>query len=63
MDRIFRQIDCVFIYLDDILIFSDDEPSHKKDIDTVFKILQENNLKISLSKSIFNVTSLDFLGF
>ena len=39
MDRIFRQIDCVFIYLDDILIFSDDEPSHKKDIDTVFKIL------------------------
>ena len=63
MDRIFRQIDCVFIYLDDILIFSDDEPSHKKDIDTVFKILQENNLKISLSKSIFTVTSLDFLGF
>ena len=63
MDRIFRQIDCVFIYLDDILIFSDDEPSHKKDIDTVFRILQENNLKISLSKSIFNVTSLDFLGF
>ena len=36
MDRIFRQINCVFIYLDDILIFSDDEPSHKKDIDIVF---------------------------
>ena len=35
----------------------------KKDIETVFHILKEHNLKISATKSVFNVTSLDFLGF
>ena len=46
-----------------ILIFSNDEISHKKDIETVFNILNEHNLKISATKSLFNVTPLDFLGF
>ena len=63
MDKIFEDIDCVFIYIDDILIFSNDEVSHKKDIETVFSILNEQNLKISATKCVFNVTSLDFLGF
>lgn len=64
MDKIFRDIDCIYIYIyiDYILIFSDTEHS-QKDTDTVFRILQENNFKISTSKSIFDVTSLDFLGF
>ena len=30
---------------------------------TVFSILNEHNLKISATKSVFNVTSLDFFGF
>ena len=63
MDKIFEDIDCVFIYIDDILIFSNDEISQEKDIETVFNILNEHNLKISATKSVFNVTSLDFLGF
>ena len=37
MDKIFRDIDCVFISMDDILIFCHDEHSHKNDIDAVFK--------------------------
>ena len=52
-----------FIYIDDILIFSNDEISHKKDIETVFSILNEHNLKILATKSVFNGTFLDFLGF
>ena len=52
-----------FIYIDDILIFSNDEISHKKDIETVFSILNEHNLKISATKSVFNVTTRDFLSF
>ena len=63
MDKTFEDIDCVFIYIDDILIFSNDEISLKKDIETVFSILNEHNLKISATKSVFYVTSLDFLGF
>ena len=57
MDKIFEDIDCVFIYINGILIFSNDEISHKKDIKTVFSILNEHNLKISATKSVFNVTS------
>ena len=63
MDKIFEDIDFVFIYIDDILIFSNDEICHKKDIETIFSILNEHNLKISATKSVFNVTSLNFLGF
>ena len=43
MDKILEDIDCVFIYIDDILIFSNDEISHEKDIETVFSILNEHN--------------------
>ena len=43
MDKIFEDIDCVFVYIDDILIFGNDEISHKKDIETVFNILNEHN--------------------
>ena len=63
MDKIFEDIYCVFIHIDDILIFSNNEISHKKDIETVFSILNEHNFKISASKSVVNVTFLDFLGF
>ena len=35
----------------------------KKYIETVFNILNEHNLKISATKSVFKVTYLDFLGF
>lgn len=63
MDKMFSNIKCVFIYLDDILVFSDDEESHLKDLESVFEILNKYNLKVSISKCIFRVKELDFLGF
>ena len=63
MDKMFANIDCIFIYLDDILVFSEDEESHLKDLDTVFEVLNKYNLKISLSKCVFCVSEIDFLGF
>lgn len=63
MDKIFSNISCVFTYIDDILIFSDDEASHLNDIESVFRVLNDNNLKISISKCIFNVSQLEFLGY
>lgn len=63
MDQIFINCDFVFIYLDDILIFSDNETDHMKHLNTVFNLLNKNNLKISLNKCIFIKDSLDFLGF
>lgn len=63
MDLLFTNCDCVFIYLDDILIFSDTEEDHLEDLSAVLKILDDNNFKISLHKCVFKVTELDFLGY
>ena len=63
MDKIFRELSyCVFVYQDDILVFSDNETSHFLDLSDVFKVLHENNLKVSIHKCLFNVEKLDFLG-
>ena len=63
MDHIFRDIPCVFTYIDDILIFSDNEQDHLNDLKTVFSLLDDNNLKISLHKCNFNVDEIEFLGY
>ena len=62
MHMLFVDLKCVFIYLDDILIFSDDEETHLKDLTDVLQILSENDLKVSINKCLFNVEQLDFLG-
>ena len=63
MDKIFSTLLSVFIYLDEILVFSDDLESHLRDLEKVFEILNRYNLKISLHKCVFCVKELDFLGF
>lgn len=62
MDCIFRDVDCVFIYLNDILISSHSEQQHLKDLELVFYRLQNHNLRISLDKCVFSVESIRFLG-
>ena len=52
----------VFVYLDDIIIFSKDIPSHLKDLSTVLQRLREAGLKIKLTKCDFLKKSLHFLG-
>jgi len=37
MDNIFRDTKCTFVYIDDILIFSEDEESHLRHIEEVLK--------------------------
>lgn len=55
-----KTITAFFVY--GILIFNDDEYSHMKDIDAVFKVLSDNNLNVPIIKSEFNVKSIDFLA-
>ena len=62
MDQIFRQISCVFVYLDDVLIFSPDEAQHSKDLETVLGILHRYRLRISLEKCLFFQSQVTFLG-
>ena len=63
MDKVFKDI--VFSFISKTVWFSAmmNIFYKKKDIDTVFIILHENNFKMSASKSVFDVTSVNLLGF
>ena len=63
MNELFGHLDFVFVYIDDVLTFSKDEKEHTAHLETVFKILHDNNLKIGLPKCFFFQSSLKFLGY
>ena len=63
MDKIFFNVDCVFVYLDEILVYSDKKEQYQKNFDKVFHILNKNNFKISFGKCSFRIPKFDFLGF
>ena len=62
-DSLFRDLDFVFIYLDDILVFSESEEEHKNHLKMVFEILHENNLKVSIDKCDFYKSEIEYLGY
>ena len=62
MDGVFRDVPCVFVYLDDILVFSESESKHAEDLRLVFAKLSQHKLHISLAKCEFFQSSLVFLG-
>ena len=62
MDSVLQDIDCAFVYLDDILIASSSEKEHLEDLRIVFRRLTEQGLVIRLEKCLFGVPSLEFLG-
>ena len=53
----------VVIYLDDFLIFSEDETSHDTHVRAVLQRLRENKLYAKLEKCKFSVGSVKFLGY
>lgn len=52
-----------YVYVDDIIIFSDDEYTHVKHADWVLKTISEDNMKVSVQKYRFFKKSLYFLEF
>jgi len=52
----------VILYLDDILIFSDNLEDHNKTVRAVFQKLIDNNLFAKLSKCEFDKDKVEFLG-
>ncbi|CAJ0968468.1 unnamed protein product [Ranitomeya imitator] len=65
MHDIFREYldKFLIVYLDDILIFSDDWESHVKQVRMVFQVLRANSLFVKGSKCLFGVQKVSFLGF
>lgn len=52
-----------FVYIDDILVFSETESEHIKNIEAIFQTLQLANMKVQLDKSEFLKNEVEFLGF
>lgn len=63
MDEVLRGLDFVYVYIDDILIFSQDEPEHIRNLDAVFRRLDQYGITINTEKSHFIGTEVDFLGY
>ena len=53
----------VFVYMDDVLCFSETEEQHIETLDKLFKRLSYHGLDISLEKCDFFETSVEYLGF
>lgn len=54
---------CVFVYLDDILIFSSDLPSHVSHVLQVLQRLLDHHLYVKAEKCEFHVSQVTFLGY
>ena len=54
---------CVIVYLDNILIYSEDMTQHKAHIKEVLQRLHKNGLYASATKCGFHKDSIDYLSF
>ena len=63
MDQIFGEIPHVFVYIDDILVASETEDEHLKDLKIVLDSLRENGLETNRKKCVLGCSSLEFLGY
>lgn len=53
----------VIAYLDDILIYSNDEVQHRDHVFTVLGLLRKHNLYAKATKCAFGITETEFLGY
>ena len=65
MNKVFSDLLNIFvvIYLDDILIYSNNLIDHKKHVKEVLRRLRDNGLYASSTKCIFHQEKIEFLGF
>jgi hypothetical protein len=54
---------CVIVYLDDILIFSDNEEQHIHQVSEVLRRLEKNDLHLKPEKCEFHTKTVEYLGF
>ncbi|KAG0441894.1 Transposon Ty3-I Gag-Pol polyprotein [Dictyocoela muelleri] len=61
MVSLYSQFLFVKVYLDDIIFHSTDEELHKSHLETILNIINQNNIKINISKSEFFERKIIFL--
>jgi len=52
-----------YVYVDGVIVFSEDENSHIQQVDWILKSLYDANMRVSTEKSKFFKKSVSFLGF
>jgi transposase InsO family protein len=62
MNKVLGGIKGVIVYIDDILVFSEDWPEHLKILKQVFQALREHGLKLKASKCHFAQEKVKFVG-
>ena len=62
MDRIFRELPFVFIYLDEVLISSWNRKLHIKHLRVVLELLVQNGIVLNLDKCSFVQNKIEYLG-
>ena len=55
--------DFVIAYLDDILIYSENEEDHVKHVTKILEALSFIEIKINGEKSVFHVKEVEYLGY
>jgi hypothetical protein len=53
----------VIVYIDDILIYSEDEETHVELVKKVLEQLKTNHLCVSIKKSVFHAPEVEYLGY
>lgn len=62
INTVCRNLNFVFVYIDDILVASKDVDTHLQHLDQLFARLEEYGLTVNSAKCLFAVPELDFLG-
>ena len=62
IDQVLRGLDFVFVYIDDILVASENQQEHTSHLQQVFERLADYGVTINPQKCVFGEASIDFLG-
>jgi cleavage and polyadenylation specificity factor subunit 1 len=63
INKIFGDLDYVFAYIDDILVFSHSEQQHFQHLEVIFRRIAEYSLTININKCEFFKSELKILGY
>ena len=63
MDEVLRGLDFCYVYIDDVLIASENEEEHYDHLQQVFARLQQYGAVINVAKSTFCTYEVTFLGY